>query len=61
MTEQTTDLLSDARRFMEYFEDMLSVSAMYTYSALQLTPASTRLYQQYASKFEDKFLRKTWE
>jgi hypothetical protein len=32
---------------------MLSLSAMYTYTAaLQLTPASTRLHQQYASKFK---------
>jgi hypothetical protein len=36
---------------LEHFEDMLSISAMYTYTAaLQLTPATTRLYQQYAVK-----------
>ena len=51
--DQVIALLSDAHWFLEHFEDMLSLSAMYTYTAaLQLTPVTTRLYQQYASKYE---------
>jgi hypothetical protein len=43
-----------------HFGDMLSISAMYTYTAaLQLTPATTRLHQQYASKFEGMALHLT--
>ena len=58
--DQITALLSDAHCFMEHFEDMLSISAMYTYTAaLQLTPPTTRLYQQYASKFNGMALHRT--
>jgi hypothetical protein len=53
VSNQVNALLSDAHWFMGHFGDMLSISAMYTYTAaLQLTPANTRLHQQYASKFE---------
>ena len=58
--DAVTALLTDAHWFLEHFEDMLSISAMYTYAAaLQLTPATTRLYQQYASKFESMALHRT--
>ena len=58
--DEVTTLLSDAHWFLEHFEDMLSISAMYTYTAaLQLTPATTRLYQQYASKFKRMALHQT--
>jgi len=51
--DQVTELLSDAPCFLEHFEDLLSISAMNTYSAaLPLTPRTTRIYQQYGSKFE---------
>jgi len=60
--DQVTALLSDAHCFMEHFEDLLSISAMYTYTAaLQLTPATTSLYQQYASKFKGMPLDLKWE
>jgi hypothetical protein len=62
--DEVTTLLSDAHWFLEHFEDMLSISAMYTYTAaLQLTPTTTRLYQQYASKFKRMALHRTlkWE
>jgi len=64
VSDQVTVLLSDAHCFLEHFEDMLSISAMYTYTAaLHLTPATTRLYQQYASKFKGMALHLTlnWE
>jgi len=58
--DEVTALLSDAHWFLEHFEDVLSTSAMYTYTAaLQLTPATTRLYQQYASKFKRMALHRT--
>ena len=58
--DDITTLLSDAHWFLEHFEDVLSISAMYTYTAaLQLTPATTRLYQQYASKFKSPVLHQT--
>jgi hypothetical protein len=58
--DQVTALLSDAHWFLGHFGDMLSISAMYTYTAaLQLTPTSTRLHQQYASKFEGMALHLT--
>jgi len=58
--EQVTMLLSDAHWFLGHFEDLLSISAMYTYTAaLQLTPPSTKLYQQYASLFEQEALHLT--
>jgi len=41
---------------------MLSISAMYTYTAaLRLTPATTRLYQQYAPKFKGMALHLNWD
>jgi len=58
--DEVTTLLSDAHWFLEHFEDVLSISAMYTYTAaLQLTPTTTRLYQQYASKFKSMALHRT--
>ena len=58
--DEVTALLSDAHWFLEHFEDMLSISAMYTYTAaLQLTPTTTRLYQQYGSKFKRMALHRT--
>jgi len=57
--DEVTTLLSDAHWFLEHFEDLLSISAMYTYTAaLQLTPTTTRLYQQYASKFKSMALHR---
>ena len=60
--EQVNELLSDAHWFLEHFEDLLSISAMYTYTAaLPLTPKTTRIHQHYGPKFEGMALHLTLE
>ena len=58
--DEVIAILCDAHRFLEYFKDILSLSAMHTYTAaLPLTPTSTRLYQKYAKEFEGMALYRT--